>query len=274
MFCYKCGNSMPDTDTVCPQCGAAAADAPQPAPQPTPPPATPYGVGPMQPPAFRPPTDGQATASLIFGILGLTCFWGIFGVPAVILGHIAKSNIRKSMGQLGGEGMAMAGLIMGYISIAFGLLIGFAIIVPNLHRARMEESANAARSTMRTLNTSQVIYATRYPNAGYAHNLATLGPGPGGVCSGEGNEVHACLVDSRLGCGATWCDKNGYSYNVTGADCASQEGCRDYVIVATPVAGRGNTRFCSTSDAILRSQTGGALATPPTPAECQSWTPI
>jgi hypothetical protein len=228
----------------------------------------------MQAQAYRPPTDGQATASMIFGILGLTCFWGVFGVPAVILGHFAKSNIRKSMGQLGGEGMATAGLIMGYISVALGVLIGAAIIIPNLHRARVEESESAARSTMRTLNTSQVVYSTRYTNAGYARNLATLGPGPSGVCSGEGSEAHACLVDSKLGCEATWCAKGSYSYNLSGADCASQEGCRDYVIVATPLASRGNTRFCSTSDAILRSQNGGSLATPPTPAECQSWTPI
>src|SRR5215471_9107104 len=267
MFCYKCGGSMPDSATVCPQCGSATADAPQPARQPAPPPTTPYSAGPMQPQAYRPPTDGQATASMIFGILSLTCFWGVFGVPAVIFGHMAKSNIRRSMGQLGGDGMAMAGLIMGYISIAVSLVIGFALVVPNLQRARMEESESAAKSTMRKLNTSQVIYATRYSNAGYARNLAALGPGPGGVCSGEGNEAHACLVDSLLGCDVTWCNKGSYSYNLTGADCASQEGCRDYVIVATPIAARGDTRFCSTSDAVLRSQNGGSLRTPPTPAE-------
>lgn len=276
MFCFKCGGSMPDSLAVCPQCGAAAADAPQPAPPSLPPPGTAYGVPPMQPQvAYRPPTDGQATASMIFGILGLTCFWGVAGLPAVILGHISKSNIRKSMGQLGGDGMATAGLIMGYISIALGLLIAVAVIIPNLHRARMEESESAARSTVRTLNTSQVIYATRYPDAGYARDLSTLGPGPGGVCSSQGSETNACLIDAKLGCsGGTWCVKGKYNYNVTGADCAQQGGCTNYVIVAVPAGNAANKRFCSTSDAVLRSQAGGTMLHPPTVAECMAWSPL
>jgi hypothetical protein len=275
MFCFKCGGSMPDSSAVCPQCGAAVADAPQPAPPSMPPPGTAYGVPPTQPHGYRPPTDAQATASMIFGILGLTCFWGVAGLPAVILGHISKSNIRKSMGQLGGEGMATAGMIMGYISIAMGVLIGVAVIIPNLHRARVEESESAAKSTVRTLNTSQVIYTTRYQDAGYARDLSTLGPGPSGVCAGEGNATHACLIDAKLGCsGGTWCVKGNYNYNVTGADCTQQGGCTDYLIVAVPAGSAGNKRFCSTSDAVLRSQAGGTMQQPPTVAECMSWSPL
>lgn len=275
MFCYKCGGSMPDSSTICPLCGAATADAPRPTPPPAPPPGTTYNA-PMQPQALYgpPPTDGQATASMIFGILGLTCFWGVAGIPAVILGHISRANIRRSAGQYGGAGMATAGLIMGYISIGLAVLIGVAILVPNLQTTREHEHETAAESTMRTLNTSQVVYSTRYPNSGFARDLATLGPGPGGACSGEGNESHACLVDSRLGCATSWCDKGNYRYNLTGADCTPQEGCRDYVIVATSIATSGNKRYCSTSDAVLRSQPGGFMLHPPTPAECQSWTPI
>src|SRR5215831_10346331 len=268
MFCYKCGGSMPDSSAVCPLCGAATADAPQPPPRTEPPPG-PYNVAPVQPQAlYTPPsTDSFATASLVFGILGLTCFWGIAGLPAIILGHMSRSSIRKSMGHLSGKGMATAGLIMGYVSIVATALFAVAIIVPNLRRTSEQEHERSAESAMRTLNTSQVVYSTRYPNAGFARDLSTLGPGPGGVCSGEGNEEHACLLDPGLGCATTWCDKGNYRYNVTGADCSPQGGCRDYVIVASPIAGRGDSkRYCSTSDALLRTQNGGQLATPPTPA--------
>jgi hypothetical protein len=211
---------------------------------------------------------------MIFGILGLTCFWGIAGLPAVILGHMAKSSIRRSMGQLRGAGMATAGVVMGYVSIALTALFAVAIIVPDLRQTREQDHERAAESAMRTLNTSEVVYSTRYPNVGFARDLSTLGPGPNGVCSGEGNETHACLLDSRLGCAAAWCDKGNYKYNLTGTDCTPQDGCREYVIVATPFSGKGNKRYCSTSDAVLRTQNGGPLATPPTPAECQSWSPI
>ncbi len=91
---------MPDSTAVCPLCGAAAADAPKPALPSTPPPGTGYSFPPVQQAAYPRPTDGQATAAMIFGILGLTCFWGIAGIPAVLLGHLSKSNIRKSAGQL------------------------------------------------------------------------------------------------------------------------------------------------------------------------------
>jgi type IV pilus assembly protein PilA len=274
MFCYKCGGSMPDTSTVCPLCGAATADAPQPPPRPDPLPG-PYNVAPQPQVPYGPPsTDSQATASLIFGILGLTCLWGIAGLPAVILGHVSKSNIRRSAGQYGGAGLATAGLVMGYISIAISVVIALAIIIPNRNQTRTEAGETAAKSAMRSLNTSQVVYSTRYPNSGFARDLSTLGPGPGGVCSGEGNETHACLVDANLGCATTWCVKGSYQYNVSGADCTSQEGCRDYVIVATPVIGAGNKRYCSTSDAVVRSQQGGAMQHPPTVAECGSWSAI
>src|SRR5262249_26691726 len=114
MFCYKCGGSMPDSSTVCPLCGAATADAPQPPPRPEAPPGPHAAPAQPQVPFGRPPTDGQATASMIFGILGLTCFWGIAGIPAVILGHISKSNIRKSAGQYGGARGGTAGAVIGH----------------------------------------------------------------------------------------------------------------------------------------------------------------
>ena len=60
-------------------------------------------------------TNGMAIASLVCGCLGfLTC---ISGIVAIILGHIARKQIRESGGTQQGEGMALAGL---------GILVGCA----------------------------------------------------------------------------------------------------------------------------------------------------
>jgi hypothetical protein len=58
-------------------------------------------------------TSALAIWSLVLGILSLTCFGFLSGIPAVICGHIARSEIKKSEGRLEGEGMALAGLITG-----------------------------------------------------------------------------------------------------------------------------------------------------------------
>ena len=64
------------------------------------------------PPAAPKGTSGLAIASLICGIVG--CVPGA-GIAAVVMGHMALGRIKTS-GQ-GGRGMAIAGLILGYLSI-------------------------------------------------------------------------------------------------------------------------------------------------------------
>jgi type IV pilus assembly protein PilA len=222
--------------------------------------------------------------SLILGILSLIGLWLLAGIPAIILGHLAKSSISKSMGRLKGDGMATAGLIMGYFSVAaipFILIIA-AIAIPSLLRSRMVANESAAMSAVRTVNTSQMVYSSTHPPAGYAPDLATLGPGPSGSCRGtEGPQKYACLLDGTLGCASgSWCAKGGYNYSVTGytqtAVCSADGICDDYVVVATPLnyGATGSKSFCSTSDAVIRFRTGASLSAPPTVAECQSWRPL
>jgi hypothetical protein len=212
---------------------------------------------------------------MILGILGLLCFWGVAGVPAVILGHLSKADIKKSAGRLQGEGMATAGLITGYISIAFGVLFLAAIFIPNLTRTRMEANHNAAVSTMRTLITAQVSYSTDYPSRGYAKELTVLGSGSSS-CAGEHSADHACLIEGPLAASqcttGRWCSKGGYKFSMTGI-CNADGSCTDYVIVATPLRPTfGSKTFCSTSDGVLRYKMG-LIAAPLTNAEdCQSWT--
>ena len=76
--------------------------------------------------AYAPPNSNLALISLIAGILGLTLFPLIGSIIALIIGYMAKKEIQESMGSLGGDGLAKAGIILGWIGIALGV-IGFCI---------------------------------------------------------------------------------------------------------------------------------------------------
>lgn len=73
-------------------------------------------------PQTVPRTPTVAIWSLILAVLSFTCGWLFTAIPAVICGHIARSKIRKSGGALGGKGIATAGLILGYIALAVGIM--------------------------------------------------------------------------------------------------------------------------------------------------------
>lgn len=73
-------------------------------------------------PATR--TSVTAIISLIAGILGFVQVLPVIGpIVAIITGHMAKSEIKKSNGMVTGGGMATAGLILGYIALAAGLCV-------------------------------------------------------------------------------------------------------------------------------------------------------
>lgn len=88
-------------------------------------------------------TSGQAITSLVLGILSLVLFFMSFflAVPAVVFGHVAMSRIKKSPKQIGGTGVARAGLVLGYLSIAFWF---FSIAIPAFNSGR--QRALQARS--------------------------------------------------------------------------------------------------------------------------------
>lgn len=79
------------------------------------------------------PTCGLAIASLVCGILSLIfCYMNaVVGIPAVICGHLALKQIRNAPLPMGGRGMAIAGLVTGYIGIVFQVftIVGIAVVV-------------------------------------------------------------------------------------------------------------------------------------------------
>ena len=61
-----------------------------------------------------PQTSGAAIVSLVLGCAAFITV-GFTAIPAVVFGHIALHRIGKSAGRLTGSGMAVAGLILGYL---------------------------------------------------------------------------------------------------------------------------------------------------------------
>ncbi|MGO8928842.1 MAG: DUF4190 domain-containing protein [Limisphaerales bacterium] len=110
-----------------------------------------------QPPAPPPKTSGLAVTSLVLGCLGLlTC--GITSLVGLVLGIIALVRINKSKGQLGGQGLALAGTI---VSAGFLLLapIPAALLLPALAKAKQKATAVQCMSNVKQLEVGLIMYA-------------------------------------------------------------------------------------------------------------------
>jgi len=272
MFCSKCGTNNPDNGRFCVGCGAPLAEqagVPAVASSAIAPPipglAPPY-MGPKE-------TSGKAIASLICGI-----FFLVFpaAVAAVILGHLSLSEIKKSAGRLQGHGMAMTGLVLGYLGTA-GLipvaviLIIAAIAIPNLIRARIVANETSAQASLRVIDTAALSYSERYSN-GFPPSLLAMD----GVDAGAPNCDHAQLIDSVLASG----QKNGYVFTYTPVpDLETQDRTVSAAAAANGCSVGGADSFTVTADPISSStgskhfyvdQTGVIRVEPNGPATADS----
>ncbi len=200
MFCTHCGTENADSSQFCSRCRAALHA--QPITQENAgnlargtPPSTAY-LGPVE-------TSGKAIVSLICGIL---FFLFPVALAAVVLGHLSLTEIRKSAGRLAGEGMAIAGLVLGYVGLAFipFILIIAAIAIPNLLRSRMAANEASAVALLRTVVIANMTYASTYEN-GYAAELSELG----GPETGAADCNHAQLLNENPASGY----RNGYHFD-------------------------------------------------------------
>jgi uncharacterized membrane protein len=68
-------------------------------------------------------TNGLAEASLVLGILGLTLAPLVASIVGLVLGYVAKGQIDRSSGQQTGRGLAVAGIVLGWIGIGFSIAV-------------------------------------------------------------------------------------------------------------------------------------------------------
>ena len=110
----------------------------------------------------QPKTSALAIWSLVLGILSLFCLTIFAAIPGVICGHKALSKIKRSDGSLSGKGLAIAGLITGYLGIAWAIIfipLMVAIAVPNFVKARNVAMQNACINNLREIEVAKSQWA-------------------------------------------------------------------------------------------------------------------
>ena len=238
MFCPRCGVSLQEGSQFCDRCGAPTTAQVDPTAAQV---ASPSGSG---------ETSGMAVGSLVTGIFGVVLFPA--AIAAIILGHLSRSDIRKSNGRLQGAGMARAGLILGYSVIALLpiILIIAAIAIPNLLRARIAAIESSAVRSVRQIHAAEATYYLANPGTGYTCALSDL------AGSGRASSiVKARLIDERLASGT----KFGYQFVVQ--NCVRPDnGEGKYQIVAYPVSRNqsGVRAFCSDESGVVKFDASGS----------------
>ena len=73
-------------------------------------------------------TSTLAIVSLVSGLLGWSFVPWLGSLVAVVTGHLARAEIRREPGRLEGDGMAVAGMVLGYAMLALSF-IGLMLVV-------------------------------------------------------------------------------------------------------------------------------------------------
>jgi len=112
-----------------------------------PPPA--FEQSPILPPVQRArKTSGMAIASLVLGILWI--YW-LGSILALVFGYIAKREIRESREPVEGNGLATAGIVLGWVGIGTLSLMILLIILGTMFN---EEKKSSGNSTPQVTNPS------------------------------------------------------------------------------------------------------------------------
>jgi large-conductance mechanosensitive channel len=138
--------------------------------------------------SFRGPperTSAKSAWSLGLGISSFVLFL-VTGIPAIILGGMAISEINQSRGRVGGQGMAIGGVITGVIGSLLTLVVGVVVfsmmvIAPAMNRVqtavvRAQQQAVQAQSknNLALLGTAMDNFATdtgAFPPAAGGKNM-------------------------------------------------------------------------------------------------------
>ena len=102
MFCPNCKAQLPYGVSVCPVCNAKLNTA-----------------------EVFSDSNGTAVAAFVMALLSIT--FPILTIPAIVCGHIGLDHSKKAAGQTG-QGLAVAALVIGYLTVAVWLLILLCVV--------------------------------------------------------------------------------------------------------------------------------------------------
>jgi len=232
-FCLGCGNSMPEGERFCRTCGRdaqAGAVLPRVDPQ------VAYGL--------MPETSGKAIFSLICGLFVIAF---PLSIVAVIFGYLALYDIRKSGGRFTGRGLAISGIVLGYVGVA--LILGFmGLGFYELRKEARTKTTNAivgseksAVSSVRTLNMAEIAYAQAHKDEGYTCSLSDL-------------SAEWAIGDLETG------KTNGYVFEIRSCKATKDKGpIVKYQLVAYPSGGKpGRPAYCSDQSDVIRMAGNGS----------------
>ena len=135
-----------------------------------------------QHPTQVPKTSTMAIISLVTALLCIP-------LVSIILGHLARGEVRKSNGTIAGAGIALAGLIIGYLQIvslllffAIGLIGGLGLAASNLENTFGSGKEDAARNWVDGAG-KQYIELHFLKTRSYPDSLDDLMESPGGGVS-------------------------------------------------------------------------------------------
>lgn len=228
-FCLGCGNSMTEGERFCGICGhdsqAGASVTP---------------IDPQVAFGLPPETSGKAVFSLICGVFFIIL---PLSIVAVIFGYIALSEIRKNPGRWKGRGLAIAGIVLGYVGVVFivalfGLgIYGVRKASREINNAGLRASEGSVVSSMRTLNMAEIAYGQAHRDAGFTCSLSELA----GVWG----------ISSDLASGK----KNGYIFELKNCSARKPGGpIARYQVVAYPVEPEraGASAYCTDESDVIR----------------------
>lgn len=115
-FCSNCGNKVSEKDNVCSNCGKVLKEIEENVEVIEP--VTNQYNSPEQKPA-----NGLAIAGFVVSLVSLVCCGGIFGIIGLILSVVGSSKAKELNGS--GQGLAVAGIVLGIISMLYFIIILF-----------------------------------------------------------------------------------------------------------------------------------------------------
>jgi hypothetical protein len=238
-FCLGCGKSLTEGEQFCSNCGRDASASPA-APK----------IDPSIAFGLPPENSGKAIFSLICGILFIIL---PFSIVAVIFGCLSLSDIRRSGGRLTGRGLAITGIVLGYVGVTLLVgLIGLGIYteITTQRRAKYASSArtvtlgngNEVVTSIRTLNMAEIAYSQAHRSIGYTCSLSELSRVWG--------------IDRELALGR----KNGYSFRLQCTAAGAGGPVIRYHITAAPIdsSSRAMPAYCSDESDVIRVARSGS----------------
>jgi hypothetical protein len=166
-------------------------------------------VGQGAPPIIKPPTSssvqqkGLAITSLVLGLCSFAlCLSVVTGIPAIICGHVARHRAARFPAQYAGGGIALAGTILGYLSLVCTFVIA-AFVLPSIPRVKPVPQLTDCQNNLKQIGLSFKVWELEH-NDQFPFNVSTnsggtlelCAPGPDGF---DKNAIaHFLIISNEL----------------------------------------------------------------------------